>query len=261
MSWSGYVYGYCALIQIKAPGGTSWDTYGSAGAGRDVLGPATITGTRTFPTVGTWSVRIFEYPSNNILSSQNFTIVPAVDSQAPTVPGGVSGGSLALTSFTLGWSAATDNVGVTAYEVMRGADSLGTTTTTSINVTGLTAGTAYAMKVRARDAAGNWSAWSAPVSVTTLADGSAPTSPAGLVASNIATTSFTLRWSAATDNIGVVAYEVVRDSTVSTVAEGPSLTITGLAPGTSYAMKVRARDAASNWSGWSPVGRIEGVTS
>ena len=93
--------------------------------------------------------------------------VTVPDSQAPTVPAGLSSASVTQTSFTLRWNAATDNVGVTAYEVFRGSTSLGTSSGTSFNVANLAAATTYAMRVRARDAAGNWSAQSAPLNVTT----------------------------------------------------------------------------------------------
>jgi chitodextrinase len=96
------------------------------------------------------------------------TITPPPDTQAPTVPTGLASSSVGTNSFTLSWSASSDDVGVTAYEVMRGATSLGTTAGTSLNVTGLTPNTGYAMTVRARDAAANWSAWSSALTVTTL---------------------------------------------------------------------------------------------
>lgn len=92
---------------------------------------------------------------------------PPADTQAPTVPTGLASSSVTQTSFTLTWNASTDNVGVTGYEVFRNGTSIGTPTSTSFNVTGLTAGTTYSMRVRARDAAGNWSAQSTALSVTT----------------------------------------------------------------------------------------------
>jgi endoglucanase len=60
-------------------------------------------------------------------------------------------------------------VGVTGYRVYRGTTLLATVTTTSYAVTGLTASTAYQFSVAAVDAAGNASANSASVSVTTSA--------------------------------------------------------------------------------------------
>jgi hypothetical protein len=76
-------------------------------------------------------------------------------------------------SVSLSWAAATDNVGVTGYEVFQGAGTtpVATTTSTSAAVTGLAAGTSYSFTVKARDAAGNRSATSASVNATTAAAG------------------------------------------------------------------------------------------
>ena len=175
------------------------------------------------------------------------------DVTAPTVPGSLSASANTTgTSFTLNWAASSDNIGVTAYEVMRDSTSLGTTGSLSMSVTGLTQVTTYGMKVRARDAAGNWSAWSSPVYNVTTPDVSAPTVPTGLIVSaNTTGTSFTLSWTASTDNVGVAAYEVMRDSTSLGTTASVSMPVTGLAQVTTYGMKVRARDAANNWSPWS----------
>jgi mannan endo-1,4-beta-mannosidase len=92
-----------------------------------------------------------------------------VDTQAPTVPTGLASSNVTGSSFTLTWTASTDNVGVTGYDVYRGTTLAGSSSTTSFNVTGLAASTAYSMTVRAKDAAGNVSAASAALSVTTSA--------------------------------------------------------------------------------------------
>ncbi|MCK2215314.1 cellulose binding domain-containing protein [Actinomadura sp. ATCC 31491] len=72
------------------------------------------------------------------------------------------------------WTASTDDTGVTGYDILRapGASGgtftqAGTSATTSFTDTGLTAGTTYRYQVRARDAAGNVSAVSGTVQVTT----------------------------------------------------------------------------------------------
>lgn len=91
----------------------------------------------------------------------------SADTQAPTAPTNLSAASVTKTSFTLNWSAASDNVGVTGYDVYQGSSKLGSVTGTSANITSLTAGTTYSFSVRAKDAAGNVSASSAALSVTT----------------------------------------------------------------------------------------------
>ena len=92
------------------------------------------------------------------------------DTAAPTAPASLAASSITQTTLTLGWTASTDNVGVTGYDVYQGATKIGTTANTTVNVTGLTAATAYSFSVRAKDAAGNVSGASNTVSVTTLSN-------------------------------------------------------------------------------------------
>jgi chitodextrinase len=61
-------------------------------------------------------------------------------------------------------------------------------------------------------------------------------------------TSVDLAWSAATDDVGVTGYQVVRDGTVVATVTGLSTTDTGLTPGSSHTYVVRAVDAAGNVS-------------
>ncbi len=95
------------------------------------------------------------------------------DTTLPTAPSGLTGSVLNGTQFNLSWAAATDNVGVTGYQVERcqGAGCtafalIATTTTTSYLDIGLTAGTTYRYRIRARDAVGNLSGDSNIVTVT-----------------------------------------------------------------------------------------------
>lgn len=93
------------------------------------------------------------------------------DTQAPTAPTGLTSPSKTSTTVNLSWTASTDNVGVTGYDVYRGGTTLvgSTTGATSLTATGLTANTAYSFTVKAKDAAGNVSAASNALSVTTSA--------------------------------------------------------------------------------------------
>ncbi|WP_274536107.1 cellulase family glycosylhydrolase [Streptomyces sp. CB03234] len=98
-----------------------------------------------------------------------------VDTTAPTAPAGLTSTAKTSTSVSLSWTAATDNVRVTGYDVYRGTVKVNAApvTGTTYTDTGLTPSTAYSYSVRARDAAGNVSAPSAVLSVTTDA-GSSP---------------------------------------------------------------------------------------
>lgn len=89
------------------------------------------------------------------------------ETQAPSVPAGLTVTGTTSSSVSLSWTAATDDTGVTGYDVYRGSVKVGTSTGTSYTDSGLTAGTSYSYSVRARDAAGNTSAASASVPATT----------------------------------------------------------------------------------------------
>ncbi|WP_438026623.1 lectin [Sorangium sp. So ce233] len=96
-----------------------------------------------------------------------------VDERPPTAPTNLTG-SASGTSVTLRWSASTDNIAVTAYDVYRNGAKVGTVTgsgttppATSFVDSGLTAATAYSYHVIARDAQNNASPASGTTSVTT----------------------------------------------------------------------------------------------
>ncbi|MFD0137028.1 carbohydrate binding domain-containing protein [Streptomyces sp. NPDC127159] len=91
------------------------------------------------------------------------------DTQAPTAPTGLTSTGKTSSSVSLSWSASSDNVGVTGYDVYSGSNQVLTVSGTSATVSGLSAGTSYTFTVKARDAAGNVSAASNAVAVTTNA--------------------------------------------------------------------------------------------
>lgn len=128
--------------------------------------------------LSSWGQRVFNGVNGIAQTAKEATIfgggTPG-DTQAPTTPGTPAASAVTATSATLTWTAATDNVGVAGYDVVRISGTTETdvaaSTTSTATVTGLTANTAYTFAVYARDAAGNRSARSATVNVTT---GSAP---------------------------------------------------------------------------------------
>ncbi len=187
------------------------------------------------------------------------------DTQAPSAPSGLTASSTTSSSVSLAWTASTDNVGVTGYQVLRapGASGgsftqVGTSTTPSFTNTGLTASTTYRFQVRAVDAAGNTSAVSNTVTAMTQAGGGdtqAPSTPANLVTTATTSTSVSLSWTGSTDNVGVTGYQVLRapgtsGGTFSQVGTSTSTSFTsgGLTASTTYRYQVRATDAAGNVS-------------
>jgi PQQ-dependent dehydrogenase (s-GDH family) len=188
-------------------------------------------------------------PGSNL--STNNTV--AADTQAPTAPTNLAATSITTSSFTLGWTASTDNFGVAGYDIYRNGTKINssTVTTSTYALTGLVANTNYSMVVRSKDAAGNFTNSSTLV-VKTLATGDtqAPTAPTNLGFTNVTSTSFTLKWSVSTDNVAVTGYDIYNGNTKINTATmiGTSFSVTGLLPNSAYAITVRAKDAAGNTS-------------
>ena len=186
------------------------------------------------------------------------TPITPTDTQAPSAPANLSA-SGAVSSASLSWTASTDNVGVTRYDLYRSttsgftpsaANRIAQPSGTSYTDSSLAAGTYY-YKVQAEDGAGNLSASSNEASAI-VGDTSPPTAPGALSASG-AVGKATLSWGAATDNVGVVKYDLYRSSVSgftpalgNRIAQptGTSYTDT-TAPG-SYYYKVAAEDGAGN---------------
>lgn len=171
------------------------------------------------------------------------------DTQAPTVPTGLASSNITHNSFDVSWSASSDNVGVTGYNVFLNGSLQGTTTSTSYSFSGLSELTNYTVAVSAFDAASNTSSQtSINVGTTAAPDTQAPTTPTGLSSSAIGSTSFDVSWNASSDNVGVTGYNVyLNGSNIGTVT-GTTANVTGLSPSTTYSVRVSAVDAASNES-------------
>ncbi len=183
------------------------------------------------------------------------------DSTAPSAPTALTatanGAQVDLT-----WTAATDDVAVTRYQVYRGTtedftpasgNRIGESATTGYSDTTATAG-AYFYKVTALDAAGNEGA--AATAGVVLPDTTAPTAATGLSATANGTGA-ELAWTAATDDVGVTAYDVHRGRTAGFTVDATSRI--GETDGTTfedastrelgdYYYVVVARDAAGNRS-------------
>ena len=170
-------------------------------------------------------------PTGDRWNLSTVEILPAnTDITAPTAPSGLSASTPGAGRATLSWTAATDAVGVTAYDVYRSTTagftpsaatlvrSLGAVT--GYDDTGLALGTYYYV-IRARDAAGNVSPSSNQASVV-LADTTAPHEPTALTAT-VANAKVTLAWTASTDAVGVTGYSVYRSTTAGFTPDASSL--------------------------------------
>jgi chitodextrinase len=112
--------------------------------------------------------------ANSSASSTAVVTVPvssAGDTQPPTVPTLLSATAASATEVDLTWTTSTDNVGVTGYQIFRNGSALSSVPGTMLTYADTTASaaTAYTYTVNAYDAAGNHSAASNALQVTTLA--------------------------------------------------------------------------------------------
>ncbi|MFC5977957.1 endonuclease [Flavobacterium salmonis] len=92
---------------------------------------------------------------------------PSGDTQAPTAPASLASTSKTSTTISLSWNASTDNVAVTGYDVYANSILKTTVSGTTATITGLTASTSYSIYIKAKDSAGNASASSSTIAVTT----------------------------------------------------------------------------------------------
>jgi len=178
-----------------------------------------------------------------------------VDSTPPAAPTNLVASGTTDTTTELTWDTATDNFGVTGYEIYQGNATTPITTVTGLNytVTELIPETNYVFYVKAKDAAGNLSVASNNAYVTTSAaipDNEPPTAPTNL-AGTATSSSVNLTWDASTDNIGIKEYEVYQDGASIATVTGTTYNVTGLVAKTSYTFKVNAKDKAGNISEFS----------
>ena len=171
-------------------------------------------------------------------------------STLPGAPTALTASAITQTTLTLSWTAPTGTV--TGYELQRAIDAgftVGLTsipvtgTPTTVDVTGLTANTAYFFRLRALNASGASSYTAAQA--TTLPN--PPAAPTNLSASAITQTSLTLSWTAPAGPITGYTLEYSTDNTfasgVTTLNPGGAATtqaITGLTANTTYFFRLKA---------------------
>ncbi|MFJ3881116.1 fibronectin type III domain-containing protein [Streptomyces sp. NPDC090077] len=178
------------------------------------------------------------------------------DTRPPRTPAGLTAQAGSATSVHVMWQAADTADGVSGYQVFQGGQLVRELPAdrTMTDITGLTAQTSYTFAVRAKDAAGNRSALSAPAQVTTPAakaeDRQPPTAPPAATGRAEGPHAARLSWDAAADDTAVTAYDVYQGGVRVHTAPGTdgSTTVTGLQPGTAYVFTVRARDGSDNSS-------------
>ena len=172
----------------------------------------------------------------------------STDTTPPSAPSNLQLSASDQTSLTLGWDASSDNVAVAGYDVSVDGSLVDSASQTSYHFTGLTCGTSYTVGVIALDAAGNRSTESTLTTTTAVCDTTPPSAPSNLQVSVSDQSSLTLTWSASSDNVAVVGYDVSLNSSRVNSVPQTSYRFTGLSCGTSHTLGVAAFDAAGNHS-------------
>jgi glucose/arabinose dehydrogenase len=180
------------------------------------------------------------------------------DTTPPGPPGTPTLTSDTSSSVTIGWTAATDEVGVSGYDIYHDGQLCASVNATTLTATctGLSPNTSYGFYVNARDAAGNVSQPSGTLTLTTppSTDHTPPSVPSGVRGTSVGNTSIGLAWTASTDNVGVAGYRVynvvsgVSNRIGSTDDKTTGTQLDGLSPSTTYHLDVTAFDANGNES-------------
>lgn len=168
------------------------------------------------------------------------------DTSIPTAPQNLSGLGLSQSQIKLTWTASTDNLGVTGYDIYRNDTKVATVGGSALSYTDsfLNSAATYNYYIKARDGSGNTSPASATVSVNTLAP--PPAAPTGLQAVNVKDTTAGLTWTASAGSTSTTDYDIYRNNQKVATVNSPSVSFsdTGLSANTSYSYVVKARDAA-----------------
>ncbi|MEU6427184.1 discoidin domain-containing protein [Microbispora sp. NPDC046973] len=235
--------------------GTNFSTL-AASAGRAFDPASGNTVTIGFSTANVRYVRInvtanTAWPAGQISEFEVYGPAPTGDTQAPTAPSNLAYTEPGAGQIRLTWSASTDNVGVTGYDVYANGV---LRTSVAGNVLTYTdtqpADATVSYSVRARDAAGNESADSNTVTRKgSTGDTQAPTAPSNLAYTETTPGQVKLTWTASVDNVGVTGYDVYANNVLRGSVAGNTTTYTDTQPtSATVSYYVRARDAAGNES-------------
>jgi YD repeat-containing protein len=199
-------------------------------------------------TVYSYTVAAYDnaVPPNVSAQSAAFTITTP-DTIAPPVPGGLTASAPASGTVNLAWTGVTDTggSGLAGYKIYRAGVQIGTSGTSTYSDTTTLGTTAYTYTVAAYDNAGNNSAQSGGVNVTTP-DTIPPSVPTGLIATVISGNQVNLSWNPSTDTggSGLAGYVIFRNGSGLGGSATNSYVDTAVGGGTTYIYTVLAYDNA-----------------
>ena len=249
-SVSAAAIGLAWQAATDAVGVTAYRVYRSGVLAATVTQPAATVSGLACGTAYQFEVEAWDAAGNHSARAAVVASTSAcADAQPPTVPTGLLQQNRTQTSISLLWSPSTDAVGVVGYGAYVAGALVGTTAQPGYTFAGLACGTTYTLGVDAFDAAGNRSARTSVLMTTSsCGDTQPPSTPGGLSVTAAATTSLGLSWTASTDNVAVAGYDVFLGASKAATGTSTTVSLGGLACGTTYTVGVEAFDSAGNRS-------------
>lgn len=201
--------------------------------------------------------------SNRSLQISRTTLA---DSIPPSVPANFKATPSSSTQVSLTWTASTDDVKVSSYNIYRATGSgtvytkIASTASLSYTDSYLNPLTQYFYRVTAIDSSGNESSYDSADAIT-KADTEKPIPPTLVKAKAVSQTEVELEWSGATDNVGIVSYSVYRAEGKTKAMSVGTSTDSSFSDDTveankTYKYHILARDGADNWSTASPTASV-----
>ena len=192
------------------------------------------------------------FHSDGSLVYEGFVLTVSCVPNTCPMPTGLAASNVGSTTADLTWTpGGTETSWIVGYKESSASTWItDVATTTSYQITGLNALTAYDVRVQAD--CGADSSFYATTTFTTTGAPATCNTPTGLAVNNVTTTTATASWTAGgTENSWNVQYKAASASNwQSATANATSYTMTGLTPNTAYQVRVQANCGAGNTSDW-----------
>lgn len=177
-----------------------------------------------------------------VLTEEILDIIP------PSTPTGLSATNVGYTKATISWQDATDDYGVSGYDLYRNDKKIMSLSKTTYVDKNLTPGTTYTYYVIAKDAITNTSKASDVITVSTLEDKEAPEIPDSIELVERMATALRLSFREPADNVKTVGYRIYRNGEEIGTTSRREYLDTGLAVNSPYSYQITAYDAEGNES-------------
>lgn len=219
-------------------------------------GSTTVLSTTRFYTAtsaGFYKAQVTEANGCSSNFSALFNVVNANGPNAPDAPFNLTATATGRTSIQLDWlQNSSPAYNETNFEIYQSANSsayklikITDADVSTYTVTGLSSGIVYSYIIRAINNTAA-SAVTGPATASTASDVNPPTAPGNLTYVVKSSDNFQLNWSASTDDVGVVAYDIYLNGAIAYTSTSTTYNVYNLSAGGSYSFYVKARDAAGN---------------